>query len=83
MIVIVSGLIPAIREPKVCAYYFGEKPVKSIIFTGKKYQAAHQKVIMSGLGGGKNSQGANFERKSGLVAMKVFGFSKNSSGEFI
>lgn len=41
------GLIPNIREgTRLCIYKFNQ-PVSSIIFTGRKYQAAHQQVVMS------------------------------------
>ena len=54
----VLGLIPNIREgTRLCIYKFSQ-PVSSIIFTGRKYQAAHQQVVMSqNITGTSNSEG--------------------------
>ncbi|XP_075254758.1 uncharacterized protein LOC142346136 [Convolutriloba macropyga] len=55
------GLIPNIREPKTCVFHFKDQPVTSIIFTGKKYQAAYQRVVMNEPG--VNNRSAALEPK--------------------
>ena len=57
----VVGLIPNIREPKTCVFHFKDQPVTSIIFTGKKYQAAYQRVVMNEPG--VNNRSAALEPK--------------------
>ena len=65
-------MIPNIREAKISVYRFQDNPVKSIIFTGKRYQAAHQKVVMSEVGGGLKREKNYFKStKSTLNERKV------------